>query len=722
MLRNVMISNLSLKVYSSVLFSRRFYHAIGSGPHGIEGRLPGNRTKIDEGENSNNQVAITDPFVLYQNYVSQGLLEKDEQQLRAMKEFQKLYYRVVDYIPPEELLIKMSLLLRKIELKQAESTLRGSDSDVPTFRLVSVRRIFGKDPELEKRQLVRYINDDEELQNFASPMGLLVNGEVGCGKSLLMDIFATSLPHKSKMRWHYNNFILWVYTEMHKIQQERILTANLNITTGRDKMTMENEFILFEIAQKMINRSTILMLDEFMLPDIASANIVKILFTYFFKLGGVLVATSNKLPEELYSNAFNKTKFKDFIGILHARCQSIDMRSTRDYRTLAASASSNEPFSVVKLDNPDHEKQWSTLVKTRALAYPPDSEIVKVDVPLKLLGKPSSFTVYNRTTHVPLTFNDSVCYLDYSFICQGLFSSSDYISLASIFNTIVVDNVPIMTMKMKNEARRFITLLDAIYEAKCQFFMRSEVAVDDLFFPDALSSKNPSVLKILQERQDKMGTLDVQDEEMYAKTTMDISNPYRPNVSSYDENSTFSDIKSTKNGTSNGNKEDNNPKDPVDFKDTRAFTGEDEKFAYKRAVSRIKEMTRSENWRLKAQWVPIDESMRPWESSYSPGLLKGAPYTKRNETVLDRDIDNLINENKSLDKIAKQILTNTNAREYSKSKGIPLATLNVALAPIFNSLNHFWKMGSWTNKQGKRLRDSILKSWIRSSIRDDDDK
>lgn len=77
-----------------------------------------------------------------------------------------------------------------------------------------------------------------------------MNGEVGSGKSLLMDIFASSLPHASKMRWHYNNFILYVYSEIHNIQQHRFKTMNRKM----NEFKMENEFILYEVAQKMIQK------------------------------------------------------------------------------------------------------------------------------------------------------------------------------------------------------------------------------------------------------------------------------------------------------------------------------------------------------------------------------------------------------------------------------------------------------------------------------------
>lgn len=698
-----------LRHYSSISMS------MGSGPHGVDRRTPSfnSELKISEG----NSIAITDPFFLYQNYVRQGLLEKDESQLRVMKEFQKLYHRVIDYSPPDELLIKISLLLRKIELKNAEAYIRELGLTIPQLNLRSIQNIFRKDPMAEKRQLVRTMTDEEELYNFESPQGLLVNGEVGCGKSMLMDIFAASLPHKSKMRWHYNNFILWVFNEMHKIRNERHFTTVMSNNKAERKMSMENEFVLFEIAQKMIDKNTVLMLDEFMLPDIAAANIIKILFTYYFKLGGVLVATSNKLPEDLYSNEFHKTKFKSFVGILHARCQSVDMRSSKDYRSEFANLST-DLYLIDKLLNVNHEKDWLKLVKVKALGIPEESPKVTDNSPLDTLGGiPSSLTVYSRTTHIPLTFkSDTVCYLDFTYICQGLFSASDYITLASRYRTIILDNVPMMTLKMKNEARRFITLLDAMYEAKCQLFIRSDVEVDYLFFPDQTGGKLPDHI---QKQSDlNHNRLDVQDEEMFARTTIDMTNPYRPNVSSYDQDHTAAHNEPTVGLFGSKNVDpDSKHGNPVNFKNLKAFTGEDEKFAYKRAVLRIKEMVGSEAWKNANRWVPIDESMRPWEKKSES--IHDTPSSKSHLDIgtVDIKIDKLIKDNKSVRQIANQMLNDTLPKDYSEGHDIPFRQFNARIAPVFDRLNHFWSMGSWSSEQGKRLKDKIAKSWIRSSMR-----
>lgn len=255
------------------------------------------------------------------------------------------------------------------------------------------------------------------------------------------------------------------------------------------------------------------------------------------------------------------------------------MKSEKDYRTYFANESLEKPHLVVRKDNPNEKKEWHHLIKFKALGISEDSPLIHQS--LSSLGSPSSVTVYNRTTHIPLTFNnDTICYLDFSQICQGLTSSSDYITIASKYRTIILDNVPIMTTKMKNEARRFITLLDAIYEAKCQFFMRSQVDVDYLFFPDALKIDDQefiNYLKLHSNSDTAADRLEVQDEEMFAKTSIAMENPYRPNIVSYDQEDTEHYDEPSKVNTDKSN-----------FANIKVFTGDDEKFAFKRAVSRIK--------------------------------------------------------------------------------------------------------------------------------------
>lgn len=170
-----------------------------------------------------------------------------------MKEFQKLHHRVIDYNPPQDLSIQAALLLRKLEIREAEE-----QQKIPSLRnqpIYKLRLWFRRDIDTQRREVIRFMSDEEELHNIASPQGPLVNGEVGCRKSMLMDIFANCLPHHSKMRWHFSNFILWVYGEIHQIQKERMLIAGTN---GKKKITMQSEFICLKLHRRWLLRAPFL--------------------------------------------------------------------------------------------------------------------------------------------------------------------------------------------------------------------------------------------------------------------------------------------------------------------------------------------------------------------------------------------------------------------------------------------------------------------------------
>lgn len=648
-----------------------------SGPQGVDHRGPSLFSDFPT-----NGVVVTDPYVVYKALVNLGKLFKDESQLRVMKELQKLYHRLVDYRPSEETEIKTSVLLRKLELLRAEEQNQNSARSVAFHPLRSWLR---RDVEAKKREMIKYLTDEEELRDVPSPQGLLVNGEVGCGKSMLMNIFAESLPHHSKMRWHYNSFILWVFGEIHKIQKQNMLTASVR---GKHSLKMENEFILFEIAQKMIMRSTVFMLDEFMLPDVAAAQIIRILFTYYFKLGGVLVATSNKLPEELYLSGFNKSRFSSFVGILNSRCIAVDMNSTMDYRKELALKSTSTKNMVVK-GSADHHEQWARLIGEKVFAMSPKTPNFAEQLE-KLPWEKAEITVYNRTSLLPKTLGQ-ICWLDFSYICQGLFSSSDYITIALKFSIVIVDNVPAMNLKMKNEARRFITFLDALYEARCQLYLRTDVDLDKLFFHKDVKAQVDSEL--------------VQQEEMYAKTTMQTLNPYRPNVSSYDSShaKTYDDS-----GLS------------TNYSNVKAFTGEDERFAYKRAASRIQEMVGSDDWNRSLAWIPLHNSMRPWEevsaksATKKPlGLASGENTPSATETDLGAEMTKL---GPMELKAIKTGLQSMAARDLSAVHGDNFRDFNAKISPAFSSLLHFWGLGEWTLEQQRKVKDKIARSWVGGSL------
>lgn len=581
-------------------------------------------------------LAITDPLHIYQNKVASGELKPDESQLRVAAELQKLYHRLKDYTPPQDFQRKVSAL--QAQLLEIEKEAAGED--VAATKKKAVKPWYK--PDLKSLEMVKTLTDEEELINFPSPQGLLIHGEVGCGKSMLMDMFADSLPHQSKKRIHYNNFMLSLYGSIHRLTQERQgRLKSAEAFLGKDSDVLLTDYILLELAQDMIDNHTVLLLDEFMLPDMAAAKIVKTLFIYYFKFGGVLVATSNRLPRDLYATNFSKTQFESFLTILQARCVTHNMNSDTDYREVLSgeeAAEGERPVIKYHVNDPAGDQKWEETVK----ALCPSSE-----------GKEEEILVYGRPLVVPWV-KDGVAMFKFDQLIERPLAAADFISLASRYHTIILDEVPVMTLAKKNEARRLITLLDAVYECRCQLIIRAEASPDSLFFPEI---DDPEKMK---------EEADIAAQEMYSDTLQDIENPHRPNVAFYD--------------SPTGQRKEDSQKvvKPTNFADTTAFTGEDEKFAYKRAVSRLKEMTQSPHWKVD-KWTPLPDSDRPWEV-----------FTK-SESYKEQE--------------SKRAFTDEAASLASMGFG-PVKTV-APNAPKFNE-SHFWSMISWGDRVAK---DEIAARW-----------
>lgn len=523
---------------------------------------------------------ITDPFLVYQENVRNGTLNTDIEQMRAAKEFQKLYFRLKDYEPDAKAL-QIDTLVR--ELRRAcnsqESVKKKEDEfakktsknwNIVTF----VSGLYHKDVQRKKedecKQLIKVLSDEEALENIPVPQGLLINGEVGTGKSMLMNMFSESLPVRRKLRVHYSSFILWIFKEINRISGQNVL------------MKGQNELILFEIASNLVQTSYILMLDEFMMPDLAAARVIKIIFTYFFRLGGVLVATSNRLPSNMYTGGFNSAQFGQFERILKMRCVIFDMDSGNDH--LLDSLSTESSFFIVKKNDPDQTKWKNTLFQ---LVGP---------------GKWESTYFYSFGRQINLDqCKDNLVLLDFSHLCSGNeFGPGDFISIASRFQTVVLDNVPALRSGQKNEARKLIEFVDATYEAGCRLVMRSDVDIEHIFFNTSNTGGKCTGFKCTPIEGDNISA--VEDSEMATQTILDTLNPPRPNATSYDEmNGAVFDVET-----------DDISKSSIEKAET-GLVGDDEMFAYRRTVSRLKEMLFSSKWGSQKRWNPIDVKSRVWE-------------------------------------------------------------------------------------------------------------
>ena len=308
-------------------------------------------------------LTITNPLIQYRALLATKRIEPDPAQHRLAIHLQKLYFRLKDYKPEVDYRHRIDQL-NQVFSKDVPEKHELQYRDVNSERPVGIFGTFRKQAERkEALALTRRLTDHEAALQIDSPQGLLLYGEVGTGKSLLVDILADSLPNQKKKRLHFNTFMLEVLAKLEILRKGRL--SNRDIVEDQGRQTEEHS--LLWLARDMIANSPILFLDEFQLPDRAASKILSNLLTSFFHLGGVLVATSNRMPEELanasgaefrhppmprlsiFPNAWGlsrstgldgrsesmfsgKSDFAAFLDVLRTRCEVWDMEGGKDWR------------------------------------------------------------------------------------------------------------------------------------------------------------------------------------------------------------------------------------------------------------------------------------------------------------------------------------------------------------------------------------------------------
>ncbi|KAI6784448.1 ATPase family [Emericellopsis cladophorae] len=595
-------------------------------------------------------VTITDPLVKYQTAVAAGVYAPDPAQHRLALHLRKIYLRIKDYSPQTEY---RERLRQVAKLTQIGFTEPEDGTGVLARRNHSIWRnplfthLLTSPEGRTSTALTRVLSSHETAIEINSPKGLFLSGEVGTGKSMLLDLLAEGLPTEKKRRWHFNTFMLYTFSQL---DSHRKMTP-----VDEDGV----EYSLLWMAKKLVDESPILFLDEFQLPDRAASKILSHLFIAFFQLGGVLIASSNRMPEELqkatgadYTPAPSRglirrifgdsarpkgelfgssSDFGNFLEVLKARCDFWQMEGARDWRRreedeiLAKPDGEDaaQPPSVNEIGTPSEsqapEEDIASRKKPRHFFLASGEEAESWDRCIKgavgvqpgeeIPWEPSSVVVYGRRVNTPMHFNGCV-FWSFSDLVES-FGPADYITMASTYHTFIIDRVPVLTILQKNEARRFITLLDALYEARCKLVVRAEQPPDNLFFPERrrLAKKDAD---------GKISDEDATYSETIAEVYQDTTSPFRPNVSYYDTPSTTSQYDPDQDSDSSSQKT------PVDFGNTSAFTGEDERFAYKRATSRLWELCGAQ-WHARTGdwWQPLPVEARHWEGGQLSSPKRG---------------------------------------------------------------------------------------------------
>jgi cell division protein ZapE len=280
--------------------------------------------------------------------------------------------------------------------------------------------------------------------------GLYIYGDVGRGKTMLMDLFFEATPVVRKRRAHFHEFMLDVH--------ERIYAFRQGIKLGEHP----DEDPIKHAAEELAEQAWLLCFDEFHVTDIADAMILGRLFTQLFARGVVMVATSNVAPNELYEDGLNRALFVPFIQMLEDRMDVVRLDARTDFRLeklagmpvwyVPANASAD-----AALDN-----AWRRLTGGHD-------------------GAAAELALKGRSVHVPRAFM-GVARFSFHSLCEEPLAAMDYLRIAREYHTIILDHVPVMNYDNRNAAKRFIILIDTLYDMNVKL-IASAAAEPDALYP-----------------------------------------------------------------------------------------------------------------------------------------------------------------------------------------------------------------------------------------------
>ena len=282
------------------------------------------------------------------------------------------------------------------------------------------------------------------FRKSAPPRGLYIWGDVGRGKTLLMDLFFEAAPVAAKRRAHFNRFMMDVHAHIHAERQRAGHADPIPV-----------------VAQALADDARLLCFAEFQVTDVADAMILGRLFEALFALGVTIVATSNTPPDRLYAGGLNRQLFLPFIEQIRQRLDVLELNGPTDYRLQRLSG---VPVYITPLGpkaDAAMDAAWQRLTDTAA-------------------GKPCGLTVLGRILPVTQAAR-GVARFDFEDLCDRPLAAADYLTLAQEFHTILLDRIPVMTDNMHNVARRFTLLVDTLYDEGVKLVCSAAAPPDALF-------------------------------------------------------------------------------------------------------------------------------------------------------------------------------------------------------------------------------------------------
>ena len=282
--------------------------------------------------------------------------------------------------------------------------------------------------------------------------GLYIFGEVGRGKSMLMDIFFHSASIAGKKRVHFHEFMRDLHADIHR---------------WRQSPSRGDADPIPKLARAIASEAWLLCLDELQITDIADAMIVGRLFKCLLDDGVVVVITSNRPPGDLYKDGLQRDRFVPFIRLIEQQLDILELNSDRDYRL-------GRKRGLQVFHAPLDERSESAL------------ELAFARLTEGAVAMPHTVDVNGRQVRVPLAAA-GVARFSFAQLCGTALGPSDYLELAGRYHTLVLSDIPLLSPANKDEARRFVTLIDALYERKVTLIC-SAAAPPESLYPEGVGA------------------------------------------------------------------------------------------------------------------------------------------------------------------------------------------------------------------------------------------
>ncbi|WP_210529191.1 cell division protein ZapE [Rubellimicrobium arenae] len=273
--------------------------------------------------------------------------------------------------------------------------------------------------------------------------GLYLWGGVGRGKSMLMDLVLDSLDGAVPVcRQHFHAFMQWVQAALNRAR-----------ATGTDDA-------ILPVADEIAGEARLLALDEMQVTDIADAMILGRLFQRLWAQGVTLLTTSNRPPADLYKDGLNRALFLPFIAMIEQNCEVVELASPTDHRQGRLTGSQRYFCPVDAQARAAMNALWTDLSEGRS--------------------QPAALRVYGREVEIP-AFHNGCARATFYDLCGRPLGPADYLALAAAVRVLLIDEIPRLSASNFNQARRFVTLVDALYEGRVTLFASAAAAPDKLY-------------------------------------------------------------------------------------------------------------------------------------------------------------------------------------------------------------------------------------------------